>query len=57
MNHELFLKYYMGIRAHSCSAAGIEKEQIQMGIVLKTVFSGILFRKLPGAKQQSKSLI
>jgi len=57
MNHELFLKHYMGIRAHSCSAAGIEKEQIQMGIVLKTVFSGILFRKLPGAKQQSKSLI
>jgi len=23
MNHELFLKHYMGIRAYSCSAAGI----------------------------------
>ena len=47
----------MYIRAYSCSAAGIEKEQIQMGIVLKTVFSSILFRKLLDAKQQSKSLI
>jgi len=23
MNHELFMKYYMGIHAYSCSAAGI----------------------------------
>jgi hypothetical protein len=27
MNHELFMKYYMGIHAHSCSAAG-EKQSV-----------------------------
>jgi len=28
MNHELVLKYYMGICAHSCSAAGISPTRV-----------------------------